>query len=565
MEAAKRNEMAMVSLLEASEKSFEVQGHHHGGRSSFNLAELNILADSLKSVSWTRLLGLFGGLTRSAFWLALSQSGNTIINTLGFYIASQTGDVKVQSAFGLTIFFTIVSILSIVEPISEKIGVSCALSSGAGNYEATKANFLRGVVMFVFYVGLIFVPIILYSEEIYKMLGFEPETSLLCSQIQTKLFPMDLMRLTGSILLTYLISQGIETSFGLYVMANLVCGLAISYFLGIYHEMGLNGWMIGRLWFDMANLAMFIHGYFFRLSSQVRGLPNVQDIAEEFKEYLSDIGKFTIGLYGEIAGWEFAAFMTTLTKDYNQIAAHTAFINIAYFVYNIGLGFSSAARTRMNFLLGRNHPLAAKNFFIVVLFGLIASAAILGGFIYLFKEFIADFYSADTPKAREYLISLLSIYVFMLPADFLYSYMFTAARTTRQLFLNNVLNVSILCVGQFLVSYYLITRLHASCVEVVVVLYFCIFLIFGVLLWRFVEIKWEGDSTQLNESLEIVFEVSFSGQDDNCSSSAAGISKRDLEGQIVITKSPKRHKPSSAYVTPGTTQTQDPKKKFIYE
>ena len=503
MEAAKRNEMAMVSLLEASEKSFEVQGHHHGGRSSFNLAELNILADSLKSVSWTRLLGLFGGLTRSAFWLALSQSGNTIINTLGFYIASQTGDVKVQSAFGLTIFFTIVSILSIVEPISEKIGVSCALSSGAGNYEATKANFLRGVVMFVFYVGLIFVPIILYSEEIYKMLGFEPETSLLCSQIQTKLFPMDLMRLTGSILLTYLISQGIETSFGLYVMANLVCGLAISYFLGIYHEMGLNGWMIGRLWFDMASLALYLHGYFKRLPEKARGLVSIKEVFSGIGEYFTDVLKFTVSYYSEILGWELPAFITTLTKDNYQIAAHTSLVNLGYLIYNFGLGFAVASRTRINFLLGKGEPTTAKNYFIMVLVGMFCVSLLLGLGVHSFKTTLATVYASENKEVSEWFVRLLNLYGYVLPADFLLAFVFTVGRSTGLSILVTFLNIGLLWVAQGWMSGYVIGRLQGTCLEVLWIQYFLGLLVISCLVWKTLELDWSllYKSTQRSGSI----------------------------------------------------------------
>ena len=126
-----------------------------------------------------------------------------------------------------------------------------------------------------------------------------------------------------------------------------------------------------------------------------------------YKDFLKDIFKYTLSLYSEMIGLEFAAFMTTLTKDMSQIAAHTSLVNIAYFIYNLGLGFSNIARTRINYLLGKGHGQAAKNFFIVCFIGMVSISMVLGGTIYLFKQSIVNFYTSNNESTAKYLLSLL--------------------------------------------------------------------------------------------------------------------------------------------------------------
>lgn len=101
-----------------------------------------------------------------------------------------------------------------------------------------------------------------------------------------------------------------------------------------------------------------------------------------------------------------------------------------------------------------------------------------------------------------------------MPADFLYSFMFTVARSTNQICFNMGLNLGLLIGLHFTCSWYLVTKLHAGCVEAVAVLYMSILGIFVCLAWRYTGLDWEKLSVAgmdefegLNEAQEYRLEV----------------------------------------------------------
>lgn len=501
------------------ELDLDLLGSFHSGRGTVKttartdigqmiIKELAILNGSFSSIKSTDLLKAFFKVAKPSFFLSLSLSGNNLLNSFGFFITSlQSTDSETISAFGLTIFFTCVTIYTLTQPIIEKVGVGCSLAYSVKDMNGVKINLYRGLLTFMVYIAFLFCPIVLFSQSILEFIGIPPSLSSLSSSLQHKLFFIDLLRLFNEFLVAFLSSQGIEAAIG-RVTGPLVAGcICICYFLGVGLNWGVTGWVVGRAVFDFCNLGVLVTICWRSLDRRVFGKVVWADVLDlkGMASFFGDVLMFTGSLYSEVIGWEMAAYMTTLTHNVDQIAAHTSLVNICYFVYNLGLGFSSSVRTRVNYLLGNGQGQSAKNFFFICLAGMSFVCMLLGTLIFNLREKIVLFYASDNEKVAFYLRKLLILYAFLVPGDFLTSFMFTVARSTNQTVYNIGLNVVLIIFLHCTASYYVVVHLGGSCVETVSLLYFSAIGTFVCLIWRFHSLDWNAISPMKFQTLQVEF------------------------------------------------------------
>lgn len=459
---------------------------------------------------------LFCNLIFPSLLMAVTHSGNTFVNTMGFFIAGKQRYSEIQTAFGLTIFFNMISIFSLSQPIIEKVGISCAKSYGAKDYEAVKEHFLRGIIMFLIYTALIHSPIIIFAENLMLTLDIDPDVAQLSAEYQALLFPIDITRLLGEIVVTYMVSQGIESSFGFFTMINSSIGIAVSYYFGIQKDMGVYGWMIGRATFDVMNLLSILGVYAMRMKGEKITRANLAKSFTGLGQYFCDVLKFTVVLYSEVLGWEISTLICAMTKDKDQIAAFSSIVNLAYIVWNIGNGFSNTARTRINYLLGQKKGNAAKNFFTITLFGMITFALFIGATIYFGREYVGNLYSSENLSIKVHVVSLARLYAFLTTADFLFAFMFTITRSTNQVIFNMILDYVFLIGFHAVVSYSILKYFKGSCLTVLMCLEGSIFLVYVFLFTRLFSMDWtkvefkDEDDAEDNSHKSVGPETSFS-------------------------------------------------------
>jgi Na+-driven multidrug efflux pump len=449
---------------------------------------------------------LFCNLIFPSCLLAITHSGNTFLNTMGFYIAGTEKNTTISTAFGLTVFFNMITVYSLTQPIIEKIGIACAKSFGAKDYEGVKEHFLRGIIMFFIFTALIYAPIVVFAEDLMIAIRIDPEVAETSADYQALLFPIDITRLLGEILVTYMVSQGIESSFGVFTMINSLIGMGVAYMFGVRRAMGVQGWMLGRAIFDLLNILSILGVYAMRMKGNKIKRANLRKAYTGLGQFFCDVVKYTIVLYSEVLGWEISTLLVAMTEDKNQIAAFSSIVNLAYIVWNIGNGFSNTARTRINYLLGQKKGSAAKNFFAIVLFGMIFFAISLGVIFYFGRETIGRVYASENFEIRSHVVSLLQIYGFLTIGDFLFAYMFTITRSTNQVLYNMFLDYVFLIGLHAVVSFYIVKYMHGNCRTVLMCVEGSLFVVYVFLFiklfsmdWNTIEFKDEEGSPDIED------------------------------------------------------------------
>lgn len=486
------------NLATSTEGSFELSRHPL-------IKDLLPLEYGFKLLSWTYVVRTFSNLVGPSLYLGLSMYGYDLINMLGFYLTGQSevaGEGE-SSSFGLTVFFNSILIFGFFYSIDEKIGVASALAFGANKYDEVKRAFWQGILTVSLLVILYFCPVVIYSESLFIAIGIEAQTAYNCSVLLLKMLPVDILRMYNECVMTFVLAQGVQNRFGLIATINIAVSLITGLVAHWWLDWGVEAWLLCRVVHEIIVLMMVLPPFLYKIDPRTRGFISFMELMKGFSGFITDCGKFVVSLYSEWLGCEVAIYFTSLTQDKRQISAHTAMANIAYFIINAGIGFSVVGRTRVNVLLGKGYRNTAKNFFVLFIVGCLCLGAFFSGLLMVFKPLLVSIYAGNNPEVAELLGRLLTIYAVFLPLDFIFPFLFTVCRSTKQVMLSIMLNVVLLIGYCAFMDYYLVQVMHKSCRELVINMYLTILAIFALLLTRLFKLDWNKIIVEYDDELEL--------------------------------------------------------------
>ena len=106
------------------------------------------------------------------------------------------------------------------------------------------------------------------------------------------------------------------------------------------------------------------------------------------------------------------------------------------------------------------------------------------------RPLLVYIYAGENPEVAALLSRLLLIYAIFLPADFIMCFLFTVCRSTNQILLSVVLNLSLFvcfCIGM---DYYLIVIKEKTCRELIINMYLVMCVVFVLLILRLTKNDW---------------------------------------------------------------------------
>ena len=377
------------------------------------------LEEGFSSKPVTYWIAAYAKLILPSLYVAITNYGYELLNLYGIYLANQTQDVAVLSSFGLMLFSNMVITFGMFYSIEEKVSLSTSLAMGTGDFPLAKKTFWQGFATLAMVTLVFFCPIILQSEKLFRVIGFQEENIGLTSHYLKRLFPIDLLRMANEIVLGFSLAQGVDFNFGLYSIINGLVSLGAGILANYFFDLGINAWLVSKAVNEVIMSLILIYPFFYQIEPKTRGWLPIKDILVSFEFFVWDCCRFMISIYSEWIGSQLIFYFTILLNDINQIASSTSIDNIAYFTVSTGLGFNIIGRTRLNMLLGKGYRSAAKNFFYLFMAGTAIVAGLCSFTIWFFRWEIAKLYVGNQPEVRSWFIKLLNLYVWFLPLDFL--------------------------------------------------------------------------------------------------------------------------------------------------
>ena len=308
--------------------------------------------------------------------------------------------------------------------------------------------------MFVYF--FIYGPLVLSCKSYLGYMGYDEQIVSITHKIAMLRYPALFLELLSELIITYCYSLGFESeAFFIGVVSFFGSGITII-MLCFYWNYGLYGWICSTYMFTAINLTGSLIIYFSKLDRRAIGLPRASYMFTGFGSYVWDCLKYITGVYLEWSGTEILHLLVAITTVSAQIAGDAAIGNIVYIVFNIGLGFSTVGRTRVNLMLSKKRPRAAKNIFVLFLLGNLIVGVAIGGLIYCGRSYLLKLYAGAEVEISYFLNRQLIGYCFCVVSDLLLPFMFSTTRTVGILATSIGLAAAFLILGQVAVGIFIL-------------------------------------------------------------------------------------------------------------
>ncbi len=448
---------------------------------------------------WGRLF-FYSKMVLPSLLLATSNTGCTLFNGFGLYIADKSGTPQDIGGLGLTFFIFSAVVYPTMQGIAEKVGIVCAQNWGKREIDAMKENFLRGLLLLLVASSLFFFAVILPLDRLLIAIQIDPKIAVLSGSYARLIYTFECIRNLRMLFINFVIAQGLDLSHSTHTTVSLLIAAPISAYLGLWKGWSVLGWIVGRAVLDLSQIALLIISYLIEKSVGRIKMTHFSNCFSNLWDFFSDVIIFSVSVYTESIGWEMSTLVITQTGDSTQIAAFTLLTNISNLTWHIGNGFTCMGRAKINYLLGMEKFVQAKRAFGTILLGNCTMCSLLGLVLFFCRSHLAALYSSSSPEVLQILSRLLHLYSFLMVGDFLYSYIFTVTRSVHQTCLNFSLNLTILVACHSSISFYWVKKRSGNCYTALLFLELSLILIHAIMILRFFSMDWiEVLSNQAHE------------------------------------------------------------------
>ena len=297
------------------------------------------------------------------FSVALAWIAAPLLHMFGLVLMNLVGETKVQAGFGIALSFYELFFYTFLIPLLDKMGIELSRAAGAKNKKHMNRVLWQGNFTSLLAFTMITLPIMSSSGWILKLVGVQHETAEIAQKLlwlmqvscvlEGLIFPMQ----------TFCFAQGVEDAFTLGTVVAFFVGVATSWVLVLHFGLGMYGWMIAKIVFDVIVLALTIWKLIKDTDPDTRGRITWTEFTEGLFHFVVESFKFALSTYSEYLGYEITSFFVYTNPDQNQIAAYVAVMNSTVIMYCLSEAAALVARTRINMLVGLKRIKTGKNFF----------------------------------------------------------------------------------------------------------------------------------------------------------------------------------------------------------
>jgi Na+-driven multidrug efflux pump len=318
------------------------------------------------------------------------------------------GDSFSLGVFGLASTFINMLFNSILNGLTENLGVHCSQLYSAKKYEKMGSYFWKGLVSVV---GLTagFVVSTFYSYEMLTAIDVQDNVAYATSILLKVSIPYLFLQAINNLLVCYLASQSLTDSL-IYINTVSIVVVFFSAKLFILDwKMKEIGFAYTKLIQELVNLACYAFVLIKMADRNTLIRPSVSLITKGFLTYIKGLFMTVLSFYGEFIGFEVNTYFAALLHDISELALWCTLVNFSGIIFFISVGFSNAFRTFLGSMIGQRKFLKARTLsqhYLVYLglFSMLATVLLL-----VFKNQIGYIYTGDVLLARR-MADILVVY-----------------------------------------------------------------------------------------------------------------------------------------------------------
>ena len=304
------------------------------------------------------------------------------------------GDSFSLAVFGLACTYLNILLYSILNGITENLGVNCSTLFGRGDYAKMNAFFWKSLLS-VFFLFLLFVLSTYYAYEMLAAIDVLPDVAYSTGILLRASIPYIFFQALNNTLVSYLASQQITQHLA-YVngLSIVVVFFAARYFI---FEMNYKeiGFAYTKLIQEFLNTICYIYLLVKFGKRESLAVPTVATICTGYLSYLRNLGITVLSFYGEFIGFEANTYFAALLHDISELALWSTLVNFSGIIFFISLGFSNSFRTFLGETIGKRQYMRARtdSQHYLIYLGLFSMATIL--LLAAFKYEVGYMYTGD--------------------------------------------------------------------------------------------------------------------------------------------------------------------------
>ena len=440
--------------------------------------------------------------------VALTFTSKPLLSTLGYFILNKNNENDKQAAFGIYLMLEIILHYSFCLGISLKMSLSASQSIGRGDdYTQSKKFFTQATLMYVIYLLLVYMPFMAFSRQLLTASGMTQFVADGYYDIAWKALLGDFFVCIQMFLMEFCYSQMIESIFAALTWINLIASGGLILVLDFKYGYSFDGWIIGKTAFYMLNSIAFFVIYMTQTHKDSRGFCSLTAAMKSFNEFVFEGITYWIGNVTEWMSWESSTFFVGLTRDTTQMAALVSLMNIPYIMCDIGSGFLTIGRTRVNYLLGAGLTKASKKMAALAFLSCLVPAIIFGLLLLFTKDDIALLYASNDLLEKAYLVRLIEIYSFFTIIDISYFLFVALMRGANQVLFSTLAFLFIGVGGNSSICTYLYLTNKLSSAAILLSMYSALSLALFLCVVRLFTLDWQKIKIETAECPETVLPV----------------------------------------------------------
>jgi len=426
------------------------------------VSSLKHLESPWRTISFKRRVQAFLSILPDSLLVSLNCMVAATQFSLGYLVCIIIGNPALSIAYGVSISLEQIILVMFSNANEEALGISVGKFYGANNPAKAKQWLTNSLTTMVLLNILIFSTVIFFGKQILVFMGFDPELAANCQWMIMVQIPSMILLQINSGVFNYFISVETDVEWLSFLPVGVIAIFALTLALAYWTKLGFWSAIIGLTLFQVFDFILYIWIYFKIMDPKYRGLGSFRDSLSTLGDFLREFFVFWLGLLGEYLGWEIMVFIAVLTKNNDNIAAITYTANLAYYIFNIGIGQSYISRSAITALIGANKKEAARKFTGIYLVGLFLLGSLVACGVYFAAGYLSRFYTPHGTPLNRLVTMMFRLYAWWVPQDVLFFSMLTISRTIGLATLSITLNFIFVLCCQPLLAYWLHKRGHLN-------------------------------------------------------------------------------------------------------
>jgi Na+-driven multidrug efflux pump len=269
------------------------------------------------------------------------------------------GDSFSLGVFGLACTFVNMFFNSILNGITENLGVHCSQLFGSRDYYSMGSYFWKGFVSVIALI-VIFTVASFYSYEILTAIDVQDNISFATTAMLKASIPYLIIQALNNLLVSYIASQSITQPLIYINSVSIVIVFVFAKYFIIDLKYKEIGFAYTKIIQEGVNFLCYIWVLVRMTDKEALVAPSIKLICTDYWNYITRLFITVLSFYGEFIGFEINTYFSALLHDISELALWCTLVNFSGIVFFISVGFSNAFRSFLGAVMGERKYMKAR-------------------------------------------------------------------------------------------------------------------------------------------------------------------------------------------------------------